>query len=253
MRKSTLFGVVLVVLLDASTAFVASPRAGRGCSAGAVMCNGASPGPADGFDAPAAAAADPPPSRSEALPSPPSCDYPGCVDGRVVGGLGAIPLFDWWPIKVVARCSSALAPAQAHMQHSVMHCVMHSVTVCMHSCRHTVLQAHSRVMRAACTVSCSTVQAHMQHAHTKKPIRHVTVCRPTDLARSAPLRASVTVAVGRHLTRLPSEKTRRVGTMVMTSEEGNMRMLMRASSRESTRGHTPVPLQLYLNMWSTRT
>ena len=31
----------------------------------------------------------------------PSCDFPGCDGrGRALGGLGAIPLFSWWPIKV---------------------------------------------------------------------------------------------------------------------------------------------------------
>lgn len=33
--------------------------------------------------------------------APPSCDFPGCDGrGRALGGLGAIPLFSWWPIKV---------------------------------------------------------------------------------------------------------------------------------------------------------
>ena len=35
---------------------------------------------------------------------PDNCDYPGCVDGRVMGGLGAIPLFSWWPIKAYRPC-----------------------------------------------------------------------------------------------------------------------------------------------------
>ena len=35
----------------------------------------------------------------------PGCEFPGCDgNGRVMGGLGAIPLFSWWPIKVCA-CS----------------------------------------------------------------------------------------------------------------------------------------------------
>ena len=32
------------------------------------------------------------------------CDYPGCDQkGRAMGGLAAIPLFEWWPIKVSPR------------------------------------------------------------------------------------------------------------------------------------------------------
>ena len=34
-------------------------------------------------------------------PDGPLCDYPGCDNrGRVMGGLGATYLFQWWPIKV---------------------------------------------------------------------------------------------------------------------------------------------------------
>ena len=36
-------------------------------------------------------------------PPEPACDFPGCVDGRVMGGLAAIELFAWWPIKVSAH------------------------------------------------------------------------------------------------------------------------------------------------------
>ena len=31
----------------------------------------------------------------------PNCDFPGCDgNGRAIGGLAAIELFSWWPIKV---------------------------------------------------------------------------------------------------------------------------------------------------------
>lgn len=56
------------------------------------------------------------PSDGSAYPTPPAikrtkyeevkgegavCDFPGCdQNGRAMGGLGAIPLFSWWPIKV---------------------------------------------------------------------------------------------------------------------------------------------------------
>ena len=31
----------------------------------------------------------------------PGCDFPGCDgNGRAIGGLAAIELFSWWPIKV---------------------------------------------------------------------------------------------------------------------------------------------------------
>tara|TARA_B110001452_G_scaffold30878_1_gene24204 strand:+ start:583 stop:957 length:375 start_codon:yes stop_codon:yes gene_type:complete len=36
--------------------------------------------------------------------SPDNCDYKGCVDGRVMGGLGATWLFQWWPIKAYRPC-----------------------------------------------------------------------------------------------------------------------------------------------------
>lgn len=40
-----------------------------------------------------------------APPAPePACDFPGCVDGRVMGGLAAIELFEWWPIKAYRPC-----------------------------------------------------------------------------------------------------------------------------------------------------
>ena len=33
--------------------------------------------------------------------APEPCDFPGCDGrGRALGGLAAIPLFSWWPIKV---------------------------------------------------------------------------------------------------------------------------------------------------------
>ena len=33
------------------------------------------------------------------------CDFPGCDgNGRAIGGLGAIPLFEWWPIKAYRPC-----------------------------------------------------------------------------------------------------------------------------------------------------
>lgn len=35
----------------------------------------------------------------------PLCDFPGCDDrGRVMGGLGATYLFQWWPIKAYRPC-----------------------------------------------------------------------------------------------------------------------------------------------------
>ena len=46
---------------------------------------------------PAAAASDSPPG--------PLCDFPGCdQNGRVMGGLAAIELFSWWPIKAYRPC-----------------------------------------------------------------------------------------------------------------------------------------------------
>ena len=38
------------------------------------------------------------------LPAGPLCDYPGCDKGRVMGGLGAMELFKWWPIKAYRPC-----------------------------------------------------------------------------------------------------------------------------------------------------
>ena len=36
--------------------------------------------------------------------APEPCDFPGCDGrGRALGGLAAIPLFSWWPIKVHHR------------------------------------------------------------------------------------------------------------------------------------------------------
>ena len=35
---------------------------------------------------------------------PDNCEYAGCVDGRVMGGLGATWLFQWWPIKAYRPC-----------------------------------------------------------------------------------------------------------------------------------------------------
>eukprot|EP00326_Haptolina_ericina_P031632 CAMPEP_0181251220 /NCGR_PEP_ID=MMETSP1096-20121128/46758_1 /TAXON_ID=156174 ORGANISM="Chrysochromulina ericina, Strain CCMP281" /NCGR_SAMPLE_ID=MMETSP1096 /ASSEMBLY_ACC=CAM_ASM_000453 /LENGTH=85 /DNA_ID=CAMNT_0023348783 /DNA_START=84 /DNA_END=341 /DNA_ORIENTATION=- len=33
------------------------------------------------------------------------CDFPGCdSNGRVLGGLAAIELFSWWPIKAYRPC-----------------------------------------------------------------------------------------------------------------------------------------------------
>ena len=37
--------------------------------------------------------------------STPKCDFPGCDgNGRAMGGLAAIPLFEWWPIKAYRPC-----------------------------------------------------------------------------------------------------------------------------------------------------
>ena len=45
---------------------------------------------------------------------PPSCDFPGCDGrGRALGGLGAIPLFSWWPIKVRPSPCISRTPAPA--------------------------------------------------------------------------------------------------------------------------------------------
>ena len=52
------------------------------------------------------------PGVTEAEPKDAACPkcgaiplYPGCDgDGRVIGGLGAIPLFEWWPIKAYRPC-----------------------------------------------------------------------------------------------------------------------------------------------------
>ena len=42
--------------------------------------------------------------------APPSCDFPGCDGrGRALGGLGAIPLFSWWPIKAYRPCPTCAA------------------------------------------------------------------------------------------------------------------------------------------------
>jgi len=39
----------------------------------------------------------------------PECDFPGCDgNGRAIGGLGAIPLFEWWPIKAYRPCPKCL-------------------------------------------------------------------------------------------------------------------------------------------------
>lgn len=46
--------------------------------------------------------------------APPSCDFPGCDGrGRALGGLGAIPLFSWWPIKVRPSPRTRRTPAPA--------------------------------------------------------------------------------------------------------------------------------------------
>jgi hypothetical protein len=43
----------------------------------------------------------------------PECDFPGCDgNGRAIGGLGAIPLFEWWPIKVRHAAVHARAPKE---------------------------------------------------------------------------------------------------------------------------------------------
>ncbi|CEM04168.1 unnamed protein product [Vitrella brassicaformis CCMP3155] len=61
-------------------------------------------------------------TATEASPSPPPAPCPnfprcdgkglarGCDgQGRIQGGIGAIPLFSWWPIKVYRPCPSFLA------------------------------------------------------------------------------------------------------------------------------------------------
>ena len=66
----------------------------------------------------ACAPAEPPATDAAAAPGTEAdvaqrCDYPGCVDGRVMGGLPAIeigppvnrfPPFGWWPIKPYRPC-----------------------------------------------------------------------------------------------------------------------------------------------------
>jgi hypothetical protein len=48
------------------------------------------------------------PDASPATPERPTrrvCDFPGCDgNGRAIGGLAAIPLFEWWPIKAYRPC-----------------------------------------------------------------------------------------------------------------------------------------------------
>ena len=42
-------------------------------------------------------------------PPEPVCDFPGCVNGRVMGGLAATELFAWWPIKAYRPCPTCAA------------------------------------------------------------------------------------------------------------------------------------------------
>ena len=47
----------------------------------------------------------PPPAYDPNAFDPKKCDFPGCDGaGRAIGGLGAIPLFAWWPIKAYRPC-----------------------------------------------------------------------------------------------------------------------------------------------------
>ena len=46
--------------------------------------------------------------------APEPCDFPGCDgSGRALGGLAAIPLFSWWPIKVHPSPCTRRTPAPA--------------------------------------------------------------------------------------------------------------------------------------------
>lgn len=134
--------------------------------------------------APAAAAvpgrAEPAPSVPVAEPPQVTCDYPGCVDGRVMGGLGAIPLFAWWPIK-------ARGPAA------------HRGAAC--------LPRHTHRLRELSPVSGQlTTTSH----------RGACMRRRTGRAPPAPPRASATAAKGRRSTRSLSRRTLRAATTATT-------------------------------------
>lgn len=46
-----------------------------------------------------------PAQEENAPPARRVCDFPGCDgNGRAIGGLAAIPLFEWWPIKAYRPC-----------------------------------------------------------------------------------------------------------------------------------------------------
>ena len=60
--------------------------------------------------------AEPPPAAPEEPAPPPddTCDFPGCVDGRVMGGLAAIDAFAWWPIKAYRPCPQCAASGKRY-------------------------------------------------------------------------------------------------------------------------------------------
>ena len=48
---------------------------------------------------------EPTAATADAAPEKVWCDFPGCdQNGRAIGGLAAIPLFEWWPIKAYRPC-----------------------------------------------------------------------------------------------------------------------------------------------------
>ena len=52
----------------------------------------------------------PPPAGDDDVKQRPNCDFPGCDgSGRAIGGLAAIPLFEWWPIKAYRPCPKCAA------------------------------------------------------------------------------------------------------------------------------------------------
>ena len=71
------------------------------------------PNPFAEYEAPQPPAASPQASSDGSF-STTQCDYPGCVDGRVMGGIGAVELFKWWPIKVGARTRLVSMAATPH-------------------------------------------------------------------------------------------------------------------------------------------
>ena len=100
--------LIALLLIDVVAALVVSGTPLRTAGAISVRCKSLALKASD--ESPAADL--PLPQRSEPLPSPlpPACDYPGCVDGRVMGGLAAIDAFQWWPIKVTRPHTSVATP-----------------------------------------------------------------------------------------------------------------------------------------------